>query len=317
MPRLTECIRRLAGFLVALTLAACSAGDKSSSGDAPAMREVRMAVRGDEADATVAARWDAYKRAIERATLLPVKIFEASDYNGLIQALAAGQVDVAQYGANSYANTYAQVGDKVVPLLAVREAEGGMGYYAAMLVRADSPYQSIADLKGKSLGFVDLNSTSGYLLPRQTMRAQGMDPDTYFGKVGFAGGHPQAVMALMNGQFDAVITQVSGGDPETGFSTGAHFSLARRGLVDLAKLRIIWTAGPMPNSPIVMRADRPAGITDAIRGAIAALPYDEPDTWIEIGQTPGSVPAAVNHEVYAGVVKMREDEIAQRRNGGQ
>ncbi|WP_298745254.1 hypothetical protein [uncultured Brevundimonas sp.] len=45
---------------------------------------------------------------------------------------------------------------------------------------------------------------------------------------------------------------VSGGTPETGFSTGAHFTMARRGLVDLEDFRIIWTAGPIPNSPVVV-----------------------------------------------------------------
>ena len=304
----------------AACLAACGPKAKpAETGDdwRSGISEVRMAVRGDEADPAVASRYNRYSEAIQKATGLPVKTFEASDYNGVIQALAAGQVDVAQAGAASYANAYAQVGDKVAPILAAREAEGGMGYYAALLVKRSSPYQSLQDLKGKSLGFVDLNSTSGYLLPRSEMRKQGVDPDTFFGRTGFAGGHTQAVMALSNGQFDAVLSQVSGGDPVNGFSTGAHFTLARQGLVDLDDLRIVWTAGPMPNSPIMMRTDRPAAMIDAIRGAIAAIPYDSPDVWVEMGQSPGTSSAAVNHALYEGVVRLREEEIATRRAGGK
>ena len=302
----------------AACLAACGPKAKpAETGDdwRSGISEVRMAVRGDEADPAVASRYNRYSEAIQKATGLPVKTFEASDYNGVIQALAAGQVDVAQAGAASYANAYAQVGDKVAPILAAREAEGGMGYYAALLVKRSSPYQSLQDLKGKSLGFVDLNSTSGYLLPRSEMRKQGVDPDTFFGRTGFAGGHTQAVMALANGQFDAVLSQVSGGDPVHGFSTGAHFTLARQGLVNLDDLRIVWTAGPMPNAPIMMRTDRPPAMIDAIRGAIATIPYDSPDVWVEMGQSPGTSAAAVNHALYEGVVRLREEEIAMRRAG--
>jgi len=306
----------------ALALAALAAGCGGKPAPAPrtddwraGVAEIRMAVRGDEADPTVAVRWKRYAEAISKAAGLPVKTFEASDYNGVIQALAAGQVDIAQTGAGSYANAYAQVGDKVAPVLANREAEGGTGYYSALLVRASSPYRSLQDLKGKALGYVDLNSTSGYLLPRSEMRREGIDPDTFFVGSGFAGGHSQAVMALKNGQYDAVLSQVSGGDPEHGFSTGAHFTLARRGLMNLSDVRIVWTAGPVPNSPVVMRTDRPAAMIDAIRGALAAMPYDEPDVWLEIGQTPGSTPVAVDHATYAGVMRLHEEEIATRRAG--
>jgi phosphonate transport system substrate-binding protein len=276
-----------------------------------------MAVRGDEADPAVAARWKRFSEAITRATGLPIKTFEASDYNGVIQALATGQVDVAQSGASAYASAHELAGDKVAAILTTREAEGSMGYYAALLVKASSPYRSIADLRGKTLGYVDINSTSGYLLPRSEMRREGIDPDAYFGRSGFAGGHPQAVMALESGQFDAVLTQVSGGDPVNGFTTGAHFTLARRGLLKLSDVRIIWTAGPMPNSPIMVRTDRPPAMVDAIRGVLAAMPYDEPDVWVEIGQTPGAQLAAVDHSFYEMVIRLRDEEIAARRPGAQ
>ena len=43
--------------------------------------------------------------------------------------------------------------------------DGTIGYYSVFYVRADSPYQTIDDLKGKNLGLVDPNSTSGYNVP--------------------------------------------------------------------------------------------------------------------------------------------------------
>lgn len=310
-------------FAVALAVAGlCACGgdapEPAAQGDWRAgIKEIRMAVRGSEEDPTVAERWDAFRAVITRATGLPVRTFESSDYNGTIQALSSGQVDLATGGANSYANVYAQVGELVAPVLTARQAEGGMGYWSALMVRTDSPYRAIEDLKGKSIGYVDFNSTSGYLWPRQAMRTQGIDPDTFFGRSGFAGGHTQNVMALANGQFDAIIVNVGGGDPENGFSNGAHYTMARRGLIDLEDYRIIWAAGPMPNSPLMIRADRPQAMRDAIVGALASLPYDEPDTWIAIGQVAGGTYAAVDHAFYTEVVRLRDAEIAVRRGGGE
>lgn len=306
----------LVALAVALALGGCGGRAETASGDwRSEMKQVRMAVRGSEDDPTMARRWSVYRDYLSRATGLPVKLYESSDYNGTIQALSTGQVDMATIAGGGYANVDAQVGGKVAPILTVRQAEGDMGYYSALLVRADSPIRSLADMRGRSLGYVDFNSTSGYLYPRAKMREQGVDPDAWFGKTSFAGGHTQAVMALENGQFDATIIQAGGGDPEHGFTTGAHYTMARRGLVDTDDFRIVWTAGPIPNSAIVTRTDRPQPFIDIVRGAMAALPYDHPDMWRDIGQPEGGALTAVDRSFYADVIALRADDIAGRRAG--
>jgi phosphonate transport system substrate-binding protein len=297
-------------------MSGCGKDPKIASDDwRSEMKQVRMAVRGSEDDPTMAKRWNVYRDYLGKATGLPVKLFESSDYNGTIQALSSGQVDMANIAGGGYANVDAQVGQLVAPVLTVRQAEGDMGYYSALLVRADSPVRSLADMKGRTLGYVDFNSTSGYLYPRAKMRQQGVEPDTFFGKTSFAGGHTQAVMALENGQFDATIVQMGGGDPVHGFTTGAMFTMARRGLVDPKDFRIVWTVGPMPNSAIVTRTDRPQPFIDIVRGAMAALPYDEPELWKDIGQPDGSALTGVDRSFYTEVIALRAADIASRRAG--
>lgn len=301
--------------LCAAVLSGCGGKPEADGGTFAGMSEIRMAVRGSEDDPRMAKRWSAYRDYLEKASGVPVKLYESSDYNGTIQALSSGQVDIATIAGGGYANVDAQVGEKVAPILTVRQAEGDMGYYSALLVKSDSPYRSIQDLKGRSLGYVDFNSTSGYLFPRAKMREQGIDPETFFGKTSFAGGHTQAVMALENGQFDAAIINVGGGDPEHGFATGAHYTMARRGLVDIDDFRIIWVVGPIPNSAIVVRTDRPQAFIDLARGALAAMPYDDPQLWVDTGQADGGALTAVNRSHYADIIKLRAADIAQRRAG--
>jgi len=279
--------------------------------------ELRMSMQGSNDDPAIVKRREAYRNYLGEVTGRPVKLYEASDYNGVIQALASGQVDVATLAGGGYANVDAQVGGKVMPILTTRRADGGTGYYSALIVKADSPFKSIADLKGRSLGYVDFNSTSGYLYPRAKMRAAGINPETYFSKVAFAGGHTQAVMALVNGQFDATFVQVSGGDPEHGFTTGGRLhhgpagACGRRGLSN--------HMGGWPGARHGhCRPDGSTPIADRYRkGAMAALAYDQPDLWTDIGQPAGSEYTAIGRQHYAEVIALRNDDIAQRRTGSK
>ncbi len=281
------------------------------------MKQLRMSLRGDEADPAKTAGWDGFRQHMRDFTGLEPQISEASDYNGVIQALSTGQVDLATMGGGSYANVDSQVGAKAVPLLAVRQAEGTLGYYSVLMVRAASPYRTLADLKGKKIAFVDFNSTSGYMFPRRAMRQQGIDPDTFFGEAIMAGGATQAALALVNGRVDAAMILASAGTPETGFAAGTHLTLARKGMLKLSDLRTVWTAGPIPNSPYVIRTDRPQPFVDVMRGMLAILPYEKPKVWEDTTQTAGSTFAPVNRDFYAEIIDIRREEIQSRRGEKQ
>ncbi|WP_416906929.1 MAG: phosphate/phosphite/phosphonate ABC transporter substrate-binding protein [Polymorphobacter sp.] len=301
-----------------LLLAACGGTEQPSNltGWRAEVGQIRIGANIGEENPTALARLEAYGDYIAASTGLPVKIYKAADYNGVIQALASGQLEMATMGPAAYANARAQMGEKVEPILATRTAEGVSGYYSSIVVRADSPYRTLDDLKGKSVGYVDFNSASGYVFPRYTLKQQGYDPDSFFGQSSISGGHVQGVLALDNGQFDAAFFVASDGTPKSGFSSGSIYSLARRGLVKVEDFRIIWTAGPIPNSPYVIRADRPQPLKDILRGALAALPYDEPEIWEQIGLAPGNDFKPTKAADYDVIVAMRNDEVASRRPGG-
>lgn len=304
-------------LVLAATLASCGDAPKSDSGDwRSGIKELKMAVSGNSDEPMAIRRRAVYQQRLSEATGLPVKLYESADYNGLIQALSSGQVDVAQMAGGAYANVDAQVGKLVSPILSLRQAEGEMGSYSTLVVRADSPVRSLQDMKGRTLGYVDFNSTSSYVFPRAKMREQGIEPDTFFGKTSFAGAHTQAVMALSNGQFEGTILNASGGSPETGFTRGPLHTLARRGLVDLEDFRVVWTAGPIPGEAFVVRTDRPQPMIDLIRGAVAALPYDEPELWPELGQLDGATFSAVTRDHYKVIIDQRAAELAHRRGSG-
>lgn len=305
--------------LALAALSACGGGSTSVGGRdwRAQMKELRVAIvtqpHGTGEQANTTAGFEAY---MKDATGLPVRIYRASDYNAVIQALASGQVDVATLGAGAYANVHEQVGPLAAPILLAIGPNGEKGYYAALTVRADSPYRTLADLKGHSLGVVDLNSTSGYLTPMHALRKAGIDPEHFFSRIGVTGGHAQSVVAVNNRQYDAAFIMAINGTPQTGFAMTAYTMMADKGLIPHNAFRDIWYAGPVPNEPIVMRTDRPQAAQDVARGALAAMPYDVPGALPGLGQLPGITLTASSDADFGDVFALRKEAIAAQRAGG-
>lgn len=306
-----------AALACALALGGC--GDKTAptpngAGWRATTKELRIAVAGLSQTApeqtTQVTRLQQY---LQKATGLTVRVNRVSDYNSVIQALASGQVDVAMMGAGAYANVHDQLGHLAAPALLMLGASGETGYYSALIVRSDSPYRSLADLKGKSLAVVDLNSTSGYLFPMHALRKEGIDAGKYFSRIGVTGGHAQSVIAVYNRQYDAAFVMAGGGTPQTGFALTAYSMMADKGLLPRDAVRDVWVVGPVPNETFVMRTDRPQAFIDLVRGALAALPYEEPGAWTGLGALPGLSLTASDDSTFADVFALHKEAIAAER----
>src|SRR5512132_4581703 len=82
-------------------------------------------------------------------------------------------------------------------------------YKGQFIANVDSGISSFADLKGKSFCFVDPNSTSGYIVPRIILAANGINPDTDFSATQNAGSHNNVAIAVYKGDCDAGVTYVN------------------------------------------------------------------------------------------------------------
>ena len=124
---------------------------------------------------------------LERDTGMRVQPFTTGDYVSVVEAMRAKKVDVAWLGAFSYVLAVDRA-DVEAFAAGVRKSTGKATYASLIFVKGDSPYQSVADLKGKSFAFVDPASTSGYLFPRAGLLKLGLgEPEKFFGQVVFAG----------------------------------------------------------------------------------------------------------------------------------
>jgi phosphonate transport system substrate-binding protein len=278
------------------------------------VKEARFGLTTPETNTTARTGFSNFEAYVCQKLGVPAKVFNATDYNGVAQAMDAGQIDIALVGPSNYAQMWMQSKGGVEPILTNIEVDGSKGYFSALYVKSSSPFKTLADLKGKSIAYADVNSTSGYLFPRHEMRAKGIDPDKFFGKSIFAGGHEQGVVAVVGGQADAGVAWTSAvGDAAKGYSRGIFTRMVDQKLLKMADIRIVEKFGPIVNGPVVVRSALPKEFKAALTKAMMDLPKENPAAYraLASGDSPGFTP--VSHADYAAIVQMRQDEEKARR----
>ena len=246
---------------------------------------------------------------LERTWGTKVKMHVATEYAGTIEALRSKKVEFAILGPASYAACWEITGGGVEPFLAGTDGSGNLGYHGVVAVKADSPYQSLQDLKGKSFAFADPNSTSGYLVPSFYLRKQGFAPDTFFGKTGFSGSHENSILAVLNGTYDAAATWWN---DET---YGNISRMEDKGMIPKGKIRIIWKSPRLPGDPVwVWLKDLPAEMRVDIKKALLDLPKAGPEAWKDLVGTTSQSFKEVSHKDYEDVIEMRKQNLRERRS---
>ncbi len=142
---------------------------------------------------------------LQKDTGYYIKPVVATDYSAVIEAICGGQAQMAALNTFGYILAHSR-GCADVALVSLRF---GSAYYSGqIIVKNDSDIKTLADLKGKTFCRPDPLSTSGWIVPSITLRANGINPDTDLARIVDAGGHPQVVTAVVNGDCDAGATYV-------------------------------------------------------------------------------------------------------------
>ena len=289
--------------LVALTIGAARADD---------IKEFRIGILGGENEADRLRNYQCLSDQLK--TLLGVEkvsLFPAADYDGVIQGLLGGTLDYAELGASGYAKIYLENKDAVEPILTTVQTDGSTGYYSIMVARADSGIKTLADMKGKKLGFADPDSTSGYLIPVTSLPKEiNAEVKDYFASTGFGGGHEQLVLEVLKGTFDAGTTFGSGvGDFKDGYTSGNLRKMVEKGILKMDDLVELWKSPLIPNGPIVVRTSLPADTKQKFVDFMTKLPETDKACFsaIQGGDFTGFTP--VKPEFYKAIIDARKAKI--------
>jgi phosphonate transport system substrate-binding protein len=294
--------------LVAGAGLALAAGAAHAQAWKEAYPELTFAIIPAENASGVTERFTPFVEYLSREIGVPVKLRIVQDYAGVIEGLRANQIQIAMMSASSYARAYI-TGAKIEPFAIEVNADGSKSYRSVFYVRKDSPYQKIEDLKGKNLGLVDPNSTSGNSVPRFALDKMGINPAEFFGKVVYTGSHENAIIALQQGTID-VATNWWTDENESNLRR-----MERKGLTKYDDFRIIFSSDPIVNAPIVYQSALPDDLKSAVRDAIFSMRErraEEIFKRLYDGTMRGWDPVThEDYEPYVGLIKF-VDELRKR-----
>jgi phosphonate transport system substrate-binding protein len=190
----------------------------------------------------------------------------ANDYAAVIEGQRACNIHIGYYGPASFSRARL-TGVPTDAFVIDVNSDGSKGYYSVFYVLAKSPYQKIEDLKGKNLGLVDPNSTSGYNMPLYTLDKHGISPDTFFAKTQVTGSHENAVLALAQGTVD-VAANWWNADDDSNLTRMLNKGMLKNpdgSPMKKEDFRIILKSELIINSPTAMLSGLPEELKSAIR----------------------------------------------------
>jgi phosphonate transport system substrate-binding protein len=257
--------------------------------------ELTFAVVPAENASGVTERWTPFVAYLSKELGVKVTLRVANDYAAVIEGQRAGNIQIASYGSASFARARL-TGVKTDAFANDTNLDGSTGYYSVFYVKANSPYHKVEDLKGKNLGLVDPNSTSGNNVPRFELNKMGIgNAEGYFSKVVFTGSHENAVLALAQGTVDVAANQWTNDDDSTlaQMLTKGMLKNADGSAMKKEDFRIIHKSAPIINGPYAYSSDLPEEAKAAIAKAFFDAPTNDKSTFDKLsdGQKKGFHPA--------------------------
>jgi phosphonate transport system substrate-binding protein len=176
-----------------------------------------------------------------------------------IEAMRSGRLHVAGFstGPTGFAVNLAGA----VPYAAKGSEKGPHGYHLISIVRKDSPYQKLADLKGKRVAHTSPSSNSGHLAPLVLYPPEGLKPNEDY-KPLMSGGHDKSALGVASGDYDMA-----------GVASDVFERMVSRGTLKADDFRIIFTSPLFPTSSFAYAHDLTPDLAKKIRGCFFAFDF--------------------------------------------
>ena len=212
-------IALLTAVVLGLSLTACNtpinSGGDGKSAQSQEKKTFTNAYAPNESTEQSADARNGLAKDLGEALGMEVEEIQASDYNAIIEALRTGKADMAYMGPLAIALAVERA--DVEPI--VMKAEDGdrdkAVYHSVFIAKSDrADIRTIQDIKGKTMAFVDPDSTSGNLVPTaeiiKAFPEDGLNSDLlhtngkFFEAVSFSGKHQAGLQAVIKGDVDVV-----------------------------------------------------------------------------------------------------------------
>lgn len=199
---------------------------------------------------------------IEKQTGYKIRVDVPNYYITVVEALGTSRADVAIMNTFSYLLAHSKYGAEAH--LRVARRHGELTYKGEFIVREDSDIDSLSQLNGRTIAYVDPSSTSGYIYPKEMLRQRGVKTRQEM----FANGHNQVVTKVYQGDVDAGAVFYSPPDALTGEILDARCKVVTQYPDVYEKVKIIALTDSIPNDPVVVRKNLDEKIRTAVIGAL-------------------------------------------------
>ncbi|MBI3504728.1 MAG: phosphate/phosphite/phosphonate ABC transporter substrate-binding protein [Proteobacteria bacterium] len=186
------------------------------------------------------------KCAAKKVVYYPVQSNSAE-----IEAMRSGRLHVAGFSSGPTGFAVNMAG--AIPFAAKGTAGEYRGYHLAFVVKADSPYQKLADLKGKKVAHTSASSNSGNLAPRALFPGEGLAPEKDY-QVVYSGGHDKSALGVVSGDFDGAAV-----------ASDVLERMIARGNIKAEQVRVIYKSATFPTSSFAYAHDLEPALADKIK----------------------------------------------------
>ena len=214
--------------ILAVAFAGCGKSEAPSVSEQQKKQIVlKVGLVPNQAPDKIKAQYEPFREYLQQKLNMPVELFVASDYSGVVEAMANDKLDVAYFGGLTYVQAKQRA--KIHPIVTEVDAETQTTkYYSLIIAPTHSEINAVKDIKGKTFAFGDISSTSGSLYPRFMLDQAGIKVPEDLKNVVYSGGHDATAQAVQNNAVDA-----------GGIEGRILKKLIAKGTVDASKIKVL------------------------------------------------------------------------------
>lgn len=223
---------------------------------------LRVSAIPDEAPTELQRKFAPLGNYLSAQTGLKVVFTPVTDYAAVVEALAAGKIDLAWLGGFTFVQARIRTNGSAIPIVQ-REEDAR---FTSKFITADPSIKSLSDLKGKTFAFGAPSSTSGSLMPRFFMQQAGLNLEKDFKNIAFSGAHDATAAFVSAGKADAGVLNASVWD-----------KLVEQKKVDTDKVRVFATTPPFFDYNWTVRGDLDPKLVKTLSDAFLKLDAANPE----------------------------------------